>query len=234
MSLLCTYTVATDSGLAPNPFWGWCSMAVCTPNYQNVKLEMGSWLVGFLSRDRGNRLLYAMQVCEVIDRDAYFRDKRFLKKKPVIAGGWKQRCGDNFYWQDEQHAWERLESPHHDGSMMEKDTRNRAVFLAKRFFYFGEAAPQVPDRFRSLVHVRGCKRSHSTTVSLAFIQWLTAQFSPGIHGDPIDRESSTCQRTSRPRTKCPPVCYREDIGEQVAEGGYSNAHIDPGTSRRGR
>lgn len=204
-SLLCTYTVTTDSGLAPNPFWGWCSMAVCTPNHQNVDLETGSWLVGFLSSRRNNRLLYAMRVSETIDRDAYFRDQRFARKRPLMAGSWEQRCGDNIYWEDEV-RWRRLENPHHDPSMLEQDTKNRSVFLAEQFYYFGDRAPETPDRFRPLIHVRGCKRAHPTTLSAALVTWLSDNFAEGIHGDPLDRESGICLRSSRRQSRCRPVC----------------------------
>ena len=36
---LCSYVVRHDKGLAPNPFWGYCTLAVCTPNHAGVRLE---------------------------------------------------------------------------------------------------------------------------------------------------------------------------------------------------
>jgi hypothetical protein len=29
-----SYIVRVDTGLAPNPFWGFCTLALCTPNHQ--------------------------------------------------------------------------------------------------------------------------------------------------------------------------------------------------------
>jgi hypothetical protein len=176
-------------------------MAVCTPNHQNVDLETGSWLVGFLSSRRNNRLLYGMRISETIDRDAYFRDQRFASKKPVMVGNWEQRCGDNIYWEDEG-RWRRLENPHHDESMLEQDTKNRPVFLAEQFYYFGDRAPETPDRFRPLIHVRGCKRAHPATLSAAFITWLTHNFAEGIHGDPLDRDRDRDRERERERGIC--------------------------------
>ena len=28
MTTLCTYVLTSDTGLAPNPYWGWCTLAV--------------------------------------------------------------------------------------------------------------------------------------------------------------------------------------------------------------
>jgi hypothetical protein len=51
MSDLYSYIVRQDTGLAPNPFWGWCTLAVCTPNHQGSKAKRGDWVAGFLSKE---------------------------------------------------------------------------------------------------------------------------------------------------------------------------------------
>src|SRR3569833_2727055 len=38
---LCSYIVREDTGLAPNPFWGTCTLAVCTPNHQGSRIGVG-------------------------------------------------------------------------------------------------------------------------------------------------------------------------------------------------
>ena len=38
---LYSYIVVHDAGLAPNPFYGWCTLAVCTPNHMGVKVTKG-------------------------------------------------------------------------------------------------------------------------------------------------------------------------------------------------
>ena len=30
-----------DTGFAPNPFWGYCTLAVCTPNHMGVQTSEG-------------------------------------------------------------------------------------------------------------------------------------------------------------------------------------------------
>jgi hypothetical protein len=41
---LCSHVVTCDSGLAPNPFHGYCTSAVCTPSHMNARLEKCEWL----------------------------------------------------------------------------------------------------------------------------------------------------------------------------------------------
>ena len=33
------YIAVLDTGLAPNPFWGYCTLAVCTPNHMGIRLD---------------------------------------------------------------------------------------------------------------------------------------------------------------------------------------------------
>ena len=32
---ICTYTMTSDTGFAPNPFYGYCTLAACTPNHMH-------------------------------------------------------------------------------------------------------------------------------------------------------------------------------------------------------
>src|SRR2546427_8066988 len=45
---LCSYTVMFDTGCVPNPFYGCCTLALCTPNHQGVRLDHGDWGLFFL------------------------------------------------------------------------------------------------------------------------------------------------------------------------------------------
>src|SRR5437868_6312610 len=97
---LCSYVVQQDTGFVPNPFWGFCTCAACTPNHLNRRLEPGDWLIGNSSADAGpeRRLIYAMRISEPpMTFDDYYRDPRFAKKK-ARAGSWQEKCGDNIYF----------------------------------------------------------------------------------------------------------------------------------------
>src|ERR1700730_16462974 len=105
MPRLCTYIVTMDSGFAPNPFWGWCTLTACTPNHMNARLDKGDWIAGFLSKSRENRFLFAMEILCVMQAGLYFADGRFALKKPKVSLDWKERCGDNIYEQLADGTW---------------------------------------------------------------------------------------------------------------------------------
>jgi hypothetical protein len=166
---LCTYVVRKDTGLAPNPFWGWCSLAVCTPNPQGTRLTAGDWIAGCLEKGRGHRLVYAVEVAEVLDLDDYFNDPRFQIKKPNLRGNWKERCGDNFYSRDSNGSWIQHRNRFHlDEPLKRQDTKFARVFLGRRYWY------------------RGSRVNHDPGLSQAFMDWIARTLDPGVADDPND------------------------------------------------
>ena len=75
---LYTYIMTVDSGLAPNPFWGYCTLAVCTPNHQGCRAKAGDYIAGFTTKREGYRLIYMMQVCEKLRMDKYSYKQSYL------------------------------------------------------------------------------------------------------------------------------------------------------------
>ena len=45
MPELFVYTVAYDVGFAPNPFYGFCTLATCKADIRNAA-DVGDWVVG--------------------------------------------------------------------------------------------------------------------------------------------------------------------------------------------
>jgi hypothetical protein len=113
VGVLVSYIVETDSGFAPNPYFGTCTLACCKPR---IRRGIGSrllrssgrsdildlrsddpgyirgqniWIVGLSGaslRDRPRRsVVYAMQVTDVLDFESYFDEHP--EKRPVRAGG---------------------------------------------------------------------------------------------------------------------------------------------------
>jgi Nucleotide modification associated domain 2 len=199
MLRLCTYIITSDSGLAPNPYWGYCTLAVCTPNHQRARITRGDWIAGFTSKSRGHRLVYAMLVDERLHMSDYFHDVRFVSKKPDLQGDWKQRCGDNFYSQSEDGAWTQHGNLFHLGAAyLTQDTRHPFVFAGSRFWYFGRSAIQLPDRFSELIGRRGIRVNHVKQQAVDFVAWIDAH-EPGIHGLPADNpDLSRHAETTRP------------------------------------
>lgn len=184
---LCTHIVKVDTGLAPNPFWGWCTLAVCTPNHQNAQLAPGDWIAVFLGRAKGHLFLYAMEIDEIMNLNSYFHDPRFEKKKPNLHGEWREKCGDNFYSQQPDGKWIQHRNKFHLGQEFKiKDTRHPKVFIGKKFWYFGNTAQLIPNAYSQIIGGRGILVNHDPAIVKDFIRWLSMSHSPGTYGNPID------------------------------------------------
>ena len=62
--VLFTYVVLHDTGAAPNPFWGTCTLVICKPRIRRAA-QVGDWVVGTGSAespigDRRKHVVYAM------------------------------------------------------------------------------------------------------------------------------------------------------------------------------
>ena len=72
MRVLYSYVVAYDSGFAPNPFNGFCTLATCKPEIRK-RANIGDWIIGTGSHREGVRrggfLVYAMRVEEALSAD---------------------------------------------------------------------------------------------------------------------------------------------------------------------
>ena len=187
MERLCTYIVQEDTGLAPNPYWGYCTLAVCTPNHQGTRLKTGDYIMGFLNKARGYRLVYSMEISEILNLDDYYRDARFEQKKPNLRGDWKDRCGDNFYSKSSDGAWIQHRNRFHlDARLKEQDTRYARAFVAKRFWYRGRAAEAVPKEFSALVGGRGARVNHDMDLAHQLVEWVAASYAEGVADLPND------------------------------------------------
>lgn len=156
-----SHVVTVDAGLAPNPFHGYCTSAVCTPSHMNARLKERDWLIGHSPAADGQRLVYAMRISEVVSMDDYFRDRRFKRKKPTLTGRAEDQCGDNMYYRQPGGHWCRL--PSHLHSSAEDMAHDVGLFVSQHFYYFGDNRVPIPVRFRELVQDRhGLKKRDAT------------------------------------------------------------------------
>ena len=154
---LYVYIVRYDHGFAPNPFWGYCTLATCKPGIRNGA-QQGDWLAGIGSRQtsQAGKLIYAMKVEDACSFDEYWVDPKFKVKRPLLSGSLKLRYGDNIYHRSaDDGAWMQEDGTHsrEDGSPdedhVQKDTSVPRVLISQDFVYFGGAAVDIPDRFWS-------------------------------------------------------------------------------------
>ncbi len=158
MARIHSYVVRYDSGFAPNPFYGYCTLATCKPAIRQ-SADVGDWIVGSASDDRsirrGGFIVYAMKLTEVATFEAYWNDARFQSKKPFRRGSRKQSCGDNIYFRNNEHdQWQQLDSFHSlsngepNPDHVARDTGVNRVLISAEFIYFGITGPKIPDHLR--------------------------------------------------------------------------------------
>src|SRR5687767_3276298 len=145
MPKLHSYVVRYDMGFAPNPFFGYCTLATCKWQLRE-RAAIEDWIAGTGGADYGlqGRLVFAMQVSEILDFDAYWRDERFYRKRPVLNGSLKQLYGDNIYSRDGE-SWAQVSSRHSlagcaDATAMADDLKSTRVLIGQRFAYWGRNA----------------------------------------------------------------------------------------------
>lgn len=195
---LFSYVVRYDFGFAPNPFEGYCTVATCKPDIRRAA-TVGDWIVGTGSAQKSlaGRLVYAMQVGEVLSFDDYWKDVRFARKVPTDAGAVKRAYGDNIYHHGDDGEWIQADSRHSlDGGELNPehlrvDTGVDAVLVGSRFSYFGGAGPAVPPSLREgfevdLVHSgRGHRCRFPQELIEAAVAWFDT-LDTGVLGRPAD------------------------------------------------
>lgn len=189
-----SYVVEHDYGLAPNPFGGYCSLAVCKPAIRkNKNLEIGDWIIGTGSKklQKMNHLIFAMQLEEKLLLDDYWNDKRFQYKKPVVNGSLVQMYGDNFYHKNSQNQNWIQEPSAHSTVQKEKHTKNDTsgeyVLLSKNFYYLGDNSILIPQVYLEICKKGpGMKYKDLDEIGSEFIKWVQENINIGITGDPIN------------------------------------------------
>lgn len=199
MAIIHSYIVRYDSGFAPNPFYGFCTLATCKPDIRK-HAQVGDWVVGTGSKqiNRSGHLVYAMQVAETLSFEAYSSDPRFERKKPHLSGSYKMAAGDNIYEPTAiRGRWRQLNSYHSkkDGSPnpdhIKRDTSVSRVLISpvSQFVYFGAEGPLVATELADAGVVfsgRGRKKITDQAVVADFADWFSSLSATGYQGRPHD------------------------------------------------
>ena len=177
--------MARDYGFAPNPFYGFCTLATCKPVIRKMAV-IGDWVIGTgsKSRNREGFIVFAMRINEVFSFSDYWHDLRFLSKRPNMNGSKKQAFGDNIYHKNNSNGSWMQEDSHHslsDGTPnsrnIDHDTKVDRVLISTEYFYWGGYGPKIPKRFRGFKNVDICaKRGHKNffpeEMTNQFVTWL--------------------------------------------------------------
>jgi hypothetical protein len=171
---LYSYVVHHDTGRAPNPYFGVCTLCRCKYRKPGgtrrniVELaEVGDWVVGTGGADKKKsaghgKLVYAMRVDKKLTREQYYACPRFKARE------------DN-------------EPPKDDF-----ERHGQFVLISRHFYYFGAKAITIP--FRKLEKSGPGFRSDFAPADIRrFVEWLEQQGKPGKRGEPCQK------RVGKPR-----------------------------------
>lgn len=144
-----------DTGFAPNPFWGFLTLACCKPDIRR-KAKVGDWIVGLTPKALGNRIVYCMRVDERMTFDDYWSDQRFWQKRPRQGSEVRDRRGDNIYEPLPGDGFRQLPSMHSNGARenegnKEHDLKGVQVLVSETFAYFGSRALPLPPALTPLI-----------------------------------------------------------------------------------
>ncbi len=192
-----SYVIPRDYGFAPNPYFGYCTLATCKPRIRK-SAQIGDWIAAYggAGTEVHKKLVVLMRVDEVLSFDQYWNDKRFVKKRPVFNRSMSCMYGDNIYHHINE-KWTQ-ELSHHsmvDGSInyvnLNRDTQTDRVLVTTQFYYFGNNAIEIPKEFEVLIGSgRNHKNRYDEKISNKFIKFINENFETGIHGVPYSKVGS--------------------------------------------
>jgi Nucleotide modification associated domain 2 len=136
-----------DRGFAPNPFYGYCTLACCKPKIRRAA-QPDDWIVGLTPKAECNRIVYAMHVAEKITFADYWRDTRFARKKADIrSSNLKHQRGDNIYEPLNEGGYRQHPSMHSKGfaedeKAKRKDLSGGFAYLCVPFSQPAQSSPR--------------------------------------------------------------------------------------------
>ena len=200
--------ITVNSGLAPNPFFGVCSLGLCTPNHMNANLCEGDYLIGLSSHElmrkhlwNDTRIIYAMTISKVLGLDEYY--KKYPEKRGNHSGNILEKYGDAIYREDSRGILMHIpESQQHIG-IESQDIKGNRVFIGEIFWHFGCNSIPLPDEkwtqplkesFRGIRYIFDSDDNHGRAWAdedlESFKTWLH-KYPNGILGMPADMEDLT-------------------------------------------
>ena len=204
---LYSYVLREDTGFAPNPYHGFCTLACCKPPIRR-RAEVGDWVIATgsnaRSKRRGGFLSFAMRVTEILTFQEYWDDVRFRAKRPDLDGSLEKACGDNLYRRDPVSGeWRQIQAYHCEFTTLQEDISVDRVLVSGDFVYWGGNGPPLPEfgGYKLCREGRGYLVNFPEEVVAMFVEWirgLQCAGETGACGNPLDlKMSEKIRRESR-------------------------------------
>ncbi|MCB9025872.1 MAG: hypothetical protein H6625_06115 [Bdellovibrionaceae bacterium] len=155
---LFTYCLKNDFGASPNPFGGFCTIALTKPIIRKTA-KLGDWIVGLASPESGlkeanRRIVYAMKVTQIMDFADYdmFCRQQCSDKIPIRPSKtYEQFVGDCIYEFIPGVDEPVLRDSVHDARNMESDLKGEKVLISDKYVYWGSEAPELPQNLWKII-----------------------------------------------------------------------------------
>lgn len=191
---LYTYRIPYDTGAAPNPFWGICTLTICKPVIRRVA-QKGDWVVGTGSKslplgDISKHVVYAMKVTGKLTLEEY---DRFCKEEyPNKIPDWnnedyRRRMGDCIYYDFFDGRLPKIRRSVHNKGNRKTDLRGEYALLSKNFYYFGDHPIELLKKLQKIIPKgRGHQSKSNASYVEKFISWIeSCELTPNkLYGDP--------------------------------------------------
>jgi len=187
-----SYVVVRDYGFAPNPFWGFLTLATCKPKIRK-NASVGDYVLGNSPAADGNKLIYIMKVGKIITFDEYWNDVLYSIKKPIMNGSLTRMYGDNIYHHNESYEWVQEDSHHslENGKINEDNLKRDTsvtdkVLIADEFIYLGKSMIDFPEEFKSCICTHIGQQPIEGNIAQKLWEYLSEQYpQKGLIDDPI-------------------------------------------------
>lgn len=200
---LFSYVVARDYGFAPNPFFGFCTLATCKPRIRKAA-SVGDWVMGTGSKKQSRQgyIVFIMRITETMTFNEYWEDARFHCKKPNLFGSMKQAFGDNIYYKKLNGKWVQLNSHHSypngvpNPHNIANDTQVDRVLISTEYAYWGKMGPSIHKKFRNYNNFDICcpARNHKSNFPKKLVKdfaaWFCTLNKKGYLGEPLEWSST--------------------------------------------
>lgn len=199
MPTLFTYRIKHDTGFAPNPFGGTCTLVTCKPKIRLAAMP-GDWIAAIAASNKEvgknrNRLVYVMRVSKKLTMEEYDQQtQKGLKIKiaDTSSNDPVKRVGDSIFDFRHDPPKPRPSMHSHSPKTLAKDQRGGFALLSDHFYYFGDKAIELPDGMLAIFPQTQGHRSTANDEFLdGFIAWIEGLgFTPNtLVGQPIQSTS---------------------------------------------
>jgi hypothetical protein len=206
---LYTYVLRYDTGSAPNPYWGICTLVICKPVIRRTA-EIDDWVVGFCSASfeknkYPRHIVYGMKITAKMTMQEY--DEYCQQSCPEKIPDWgnrdyRRRVGDCIY--DYSNGREPVQRVGvHTEENIERDLGGCYALISTHYCYFGDRPRKLPQYLTPIVHqTQGHKSNANADYVGKFDDWVESLglTKNKLHGKPQLRKE--IMNDQEARSKC--------------------------------